>query len=269
MPGAPSTADPVRAHVRPQAGTGGQQLCYFANTYNALVAGSFQCLEGRSNASHCVGPRVTNLTAGHSYDIYMVSLFPTNPPFTSPALDGTVSGPDYVNPSPYQGGNKIAYNEFSRVPVVTRINTTDTHPPRFWPGYPFTAAVNATSYTLVAQLNEPALLYYVVVSQIEGGLPIPPRPSPTNVVLGLDAFGNAPLRSGFIVMPSIFNNDTATQLTSYNVTFGGLSPLTVYDTYVAAVDLFGNLQATHPGRSTSSPGLYLFFPLLLLLRARV
>ena len=38
--------------------------------------------------------------------------------------------------------------------------------------------MNATSFTLVAQLNEPAFLYYIVVPQIEGGLPIPVRPTP-------------------------------------------------------------------------------------------
>ena len=69
------------------------------------------------------------------------------------------------------------------------------------------------------------------------GMPGLPGYSP-----GVAAYGLSAILSGSIAMPSIFNPDTATQVSSYNITFGGLSPLTNYDTYVVAVDLYGNLQ---------------------------
>lgn len=226
---APCFNDPKPQLPTPPPGSPGNRgipriTCYIANTYNTYASGSFVCPAG-STSTPCTIGTVTNLTAGRSYDIYVVSMLPS---------EAEITGSDYSTFG-------SSYNEFSRVPVVYTVTTTDTEAPDFLPGYPAVININSSSFTLTAQMEEAGTLYYVLVPQI-GGVP-PTRPTSAQVFAALDGDGNAPLAAGTILMPAIANPEGFNGVTAYSVTFTGLNAATVYDTYLAAEDMAGNQQA--------------------------
>ena len=225
---APCYNDPPPTAVPPPVGVrgAGGSLCYLANTYSASAAGRAQCVAGHTP---CTLATVTNLTAGTAYDVYYVTLLPTS---------ADVTGPDY----PSHG---IRYDAFSRVPFKVTSSTSDTAPPDFLPGYPAALAPTSSSFNLVVQMSKPGSVSYVVLSQVQGNAPT--QPTAAQVLAGTDAAGNAPLAAGTISMPALANPRLGTGVDffpAYAVNITGLTPATVYDTYVVAQDANAQVQAT-------------------------
>jgi hypothetical protein len=127
--------------------------------------------------------------------------------------------------------SKFAFKcNLCRYTELNPVRTTDKMAPFFKPGYPRITKVRGDSFMLVAQLDEPGTVYFVID---EGGSA---TPTPAQIMAGTDAHGFSSnlIAKGSMVMPTVINE--AYNYEPYNLTVTGLHPKSTYDLYVTAID---------------------------------
>ena len=111
------------------------------------------------------------------------------------------------------------------------VRTADTQAPFFLPSYPKLADVRGDSAVIVAQLDEPGTMYYVILDAATAT-----TPTAAQVKAGTDASDDAtaPVASGSISAATV--NSPNPNYAPYKVSVTGLSPRTQYVLYVVAED---------------------------------
>lgn len=104
----------------------------------------------------------------------------------------------------------------------------DVTPPTFQASTPYSSSVTQSSFDLNVQLNEPGIVYYVVVAN--GAT----APSESQIKAGLNGSGLSAIQSGSI--------NVVAGAVLYNETVSGLTSTTDYDVYSVAEDTAGNTQ---------------------------
>lgn len=211
---------PCQDYVNPDGDDWLDVRCYFADNSKTDTAGSTVCGSAGSTLwdddTPCDVATFTNLTRGETYDLYTVTTH----------VNGTVltdsTGPD---------GASTFYAEFSRVVTKDTIRTTDTQAPFFLPSYPKLADIRGDSAVLVAQLDEPGTMYYVILDAATAT-----TPTAAQVKAGTDASDDAaaPVASGSVSAATV--NSPNPNYAPYKVSVTGLSPRTQYVLYVVAED---------------------------------
>jgi hypothetical protein len=116
--------------------------------------------------------------------------------------------------------------------IVSEATILDTTPPVFENGTPSESSVTQTSFTLLTDINESGVIYYVVVANDASA------PTSTEVKSGTGSGGAGQINSG--------NAAVITGAFSNNFSVTSLLPETAYDVYVVAEDDNGtpNLQVS-------------------------
>ena len=147
------------------------------------------------------------LKASTQYDVFLV------------AFDG--STPPNTQPEPF------------KLLVTTAVDST---PPVFKPGYPKVMNITTNTLRIIAALDEPCTVYYVIVDR--GSTPL----SAANVMNGVSGSGNGPA-AAFGAHATV--DDNKIWIKVHQGPFAGLFIGKQYDVYVVARDTAGNnLQAT-------------------------
>ncbi len=154
--------------------------------------------------------KVDGLTADTEYEVYVV----TEDMATPPHLQKTVS--------------KLSIKTEGAQSQPLSPTVTDTKAPTFETGFPKVATITTTGFELVVQTNEPATVYYVMVTKDE------PAPSPEEVKAGSGNQGKSAIKSGHLQID--------TPKTDKVEKIEGLTVGNEYEVYVVAEDSAANLQ---------------------------
>lgn len=115
-----------------------------------------------------------------------------------------------------------------RLQTLSFKTIADSSAPVYNAGFPKVTNVNLTGFTVEAQVDESARIFYIAVDNNS------PEPNSAEVVAGIN-YGEVTIRASgnFAVLPNSSNSRAVV----------GLTASTHYDVYMAAIDSEGNLQA--------------------------
>jgi hypothetical protein len=126
----------------------------------------------------------------------------------------------------YLLGQDLVGNRMT-APVSLEVSTLDTNAPTFVYGSPSMGAVSSRNFTLLAAMDEPGRVFYVVVP-----LGAPP-PSSGQVLAGMGGDSEPAVSAGAFPVP-------VTCVTAAGVVSDGIRPDTAYDLWLVGQDTAGN-----------------------------